>query len=271
MRLRLLPLICSALLWCGGAFAQQDDLREKLGEYLQSIDRLEYEAAQQEVDFIISSVQDDQLRNKVAQIVYNHFRDSKVMGSENLAVYVYDKWFATFECVFDEIELFDEAEFYAFLNRNSLIGCKAPQVVFTDIKGKEITVPSAPGCNIIYFYSATCPKCLYTAHRMREMLSRKNLRKFTDANGKRKRLKINLYAVYTGEDDAEWQAYVKQNLNIANNCSIKVYHLKSEDGSYAVPYAVVQTPRLFLTDGDSVIIGRNLDAAALEILLRKGL
>lgn len=272
-------MICSALLWCGNIFAQQGDLKEKLGEYLQTIDHLEYDAAQQEVDFIISSVQDQELRNSVAQIVYNHFRDSKVMGSENIAVYVYDKWFATFECVFDEIELFDEAEFYAFLNRRSLIGQKAPDLCLENTGGREVRLSETPleEVNLLYFYSATCPKCLYTAHRLREILSKKYVKKLEKHLGKR--LKINLFTVYTGHDDPEWQDYLKNHLNVPKSCKTKVYHFKGVDSDgtfaggadptdYVTAYAVIQTPRLFMIDARNVIIGRNLDAAAVEILLK---
>lgn len=267
MKKRLL-LALAMLMLCIGADAQNDELLSKLEEYLAAVEDLEEQEARAEVDFIISSVQQDSLRNRVAVEAYNHFRNSKIMGSENLAVYIYDNWFANFHAVFDTLEEFEDAEFYAFLNRKSLLGRKAEPLVMTDIKGREVKLPANDGktLSIVYFYSASCPKCLYISHRMKELLDKKNIKKIY---GSRKGLKINVYAVYTGDDQAEWQQYVKQNLNIATNSNTKLYHLEGEDVDYVTTYAVIQTPRLFLVDGDGSITGRNLDAAALEILLRR--
>lgn len=239
-------------------------LDAKLQEYLERMDLMPADAACEEADFLISSVQDDDLRSLVAQKAYRHFRTSKVMGSENVSVHIYDRWFATFKAVFQTLEELDEAEFYAFINRKSLLGEKAVNLTLTDMKGRAVQLfgkgGKKPVQTVIFFYSTTCPKCLYIAHRLAEILAPKKL-----AKG----LKINLFAIYTGDDDAEWKGYVKKNLKLSSNCKLKLYNLKGGDADFVTAYGVIQTPRLFLVDEDSVIIGRNLDAAALEILLRK--
>lgn len=279
----LLSLVLGAALYAQAPVYQQDTipaaLDAKLDEYLRGIERLEFDQAQEELDFLISSVQEENLRNLVAEKAYNYFRSSKVMGSENLAVWLYDNWFANFKAIFSSLELLDEAEFYAFINRRSLIGQKAPDVCFENTKGKEVRLSQIPlqEVNLLYFYSTTCPKCLYTAHRLREILSKKYMRNLEKQLGKR--LKINLFTVYTGDEDPEWRDYLKNHLNVPKSCKTKVYHFKGteSDGSFAggadptdyvTAYAVIQTPRLFMIDAQNVIIGRNLDAAAVEILLK---
>jgi len=232
----------------------------KLDNYLGEVDKLSIPAACEECNFIIASVPDSALRNHVAEHVYRHFRKSKYMGAENVAVYVYDKWFAPFRTVFDDMNELDEAEFYAFVNRSSLIGAKAPVLKFPSAKKDSVCVP-APSVrkgrkSIIYFYSRDCPKCLFTSVSLAKLL---NSSKY----------KVNLYTIYTLQDKDRWNDYIHKELNVRNTCSTKVYHLYGGDVDYVVPYGVTQTPRLFLLDESGVVVGRNLDVPALKILLDK--
>lgn len=247
--------------------AQNDGLLAKLDEYLTSIDRLTIDAACEEVDFIIGSVQNEDLRSRVGEMCYRHFRDSKVMGSENVAVYIYDRWFADCKLLFQSLDDFEEAGLYAYVNRSSLIGADARELTLTDQKGNEITLPKKGRAALIFFYSATCPKCLYTASQLRDYFAREGVY----SNVARKRLKINVYNVYVGDDDVEWEEYIQRYLKFVRRCGTKVYNLKGGDSDYATAYGVVQTPRLFLISKKGKIIGRNLDVPALKILIEQGL
>lgn len=249
--------IISVLLVLSGALLPaQSPVLQKADEYLAAMDLLPIPQAQAEVDFMLSSIQDSTTLSSVASKAYRHFRESKVMGAENVAVYIYDNWFASFKAVFDDIDELDEAEFHSFINRQSLIGAKAVPLDFSDEKGRTVTLPSRKRMSVIYFYTTECPKCLYTSIGMRDLL-----------NGGKYRLDV--YAVYVGEDLAAWHKYVSKELKIKNNCRTKVHHLLGGDTDYAVPYGVVQTPRLFLTDKSGTIIGRHLDPQALETLLNR--
>lgn len=236
----------------------------KLDNYLQEVDKLAIPSACEECNFIIASVPDSILRNHVAEHVYRHFRKSKFMGAENVAVYIYDKWFAPFRTVFEDMNELDEAEFYAFVNRSSLIGTKAPTLKFPSARKDSVTVPlpvkkhSARKSrkSIIYFYSSDCPKCLFTSVSLAKLL-----------NGSK--YDVNLYTIYTLEDKERWQKYIRNELDVKTNCRTKVYHLYGGDVEYVVPYSVTQTPRLFLVDENGVVTGRNLDVHALKILLEK--
>lgn len=253
MKRLLLSILCLLLAaapsWCG-----DDEVMAKMQEYLLAIDRLPADAACAEVDFMIAAVPDSLLRNRVAVEAYRHFMDSKVMGSENVAVHIYDEWFATFRAVFDDIAELDAAELYAFVNRRSLIGVTAERLTLSDAKGRELSVPRKGRRTILYFYSAECPKCLYISHKITELL-----------NGGR--YKVDFVSVYTGDDDNVWKTYIKRNLAVRKTCRTGVFHLMGGDSDYVIPYAVIQTPRLFLIDAEGKIIGRQLDDNALQQLL----
>lgn len=244
-------------------------------KYLQAMDAMTIGEACEEVDFMIGTVQDSVMRSEVAVLAYKHFRESPVMGSENVAVHVYDRWFATFEAVFETIEDLDEAEMHAWVNRQSLIGAKAPKIKLIDIQGDTLVVPGCTpgkcqtGCKgrkrftVLYFYSTGCPKCLYTSLKLKELTFPKNF-------------SADIVTVYTGDDQEAWQAYIARELALEPKTSqtgkpakrVRVLHLRgAEDGDYPLQYGVVQTPRLFLIDPDGIIIGRGLDAEALNTLI----
>lgn len=245
----------SALLVTLAVSAREEDVLAQMDEYLAAMDHLTIADASEEADFMISCVTDSSLRSAVAEKAYNHFRYSKVMGSENVAIHIFDRWFATFDTVFGNIDDFDEAQFYAFVNRQSLIGVKGKTIALLNRDGEEISIPFTNGRKaVIYFYSTFCPKCLYTSTKLCELF--KNLNP-----------ELDFFAVYTGENEQEWEEYQSRNLDIRSD-STAVYHLRSGDEDFVVAYGVIQTPRLFLLDEEGIITGRNLDADALSKLLR---
>lgn len=251
----LVLLLCPGWNSRAGAVSSPEDtavLYSTLNEYLKALDGVDMLEACSETDIIISSVSDSLLRNEVATRVYRHFRDSKYMGAENVAVYVYDRWFATFRTLFADPDEFDGASLYAFVNRESLLGCPAPSLTLEDLDGKECTLPSLKRPAVLFFYSVGCPKCLYISRELKKILQGR---------------KLDLYAVYVGEDDREWAEYAKTELNVKSSSRTRVHHLKSGDSACSVKYGVIATPRLFLIARDGVIVGRNLDAAALRTLL----
>ena len=101
-------------------------LMAKLDAYLEAMDGLSLQAACAECDFLIGSVQDETLRSTVAVKAYEHFRQSPLMGSETVAIHIFDRWFASYEALFDDFEDFEQAQVHAFVNRRSLIGEQAP-------------------------------------------------------------------------------------------------------------------------------------------------
>lgn len=237
------------------AIARKEDVLAQMDAYLQAIDHMSIAEAEEETDFMISCVQDSSLRSAVAEKAYRHFRDSKVMGSENVAIHIYDKWFASFDAVFEDIDDFDEAQFYAFVNRRSLIGAAAERLTFVNADGDSLAIPFPNGRrSVIYFYSTSCPKCLYTSMELCKLFKSSNP-------------DVDFFAIYTGDDMQEWDSYTKRELDI-HSSNGAVYHLRAADDDFVGAYGVIQTPRLFLANGSDTITGRNLDVNALSTLLR---
>lgn len=254
----LCPCVVRAVADDEGPVQPTDRNREallvRMNEYLNAMDTLPIPEAEAEADYMISAIGDSLFRNRAAVEAYRHFRASKHMGSENVAIHIYDRWFASYKAVFDNIDELDEAELYAFVNRRSLIGCRAPELLFEDADGDTLAVPSSDGRrSIVFFYSVGCPKCLYISLTMSKYLNESNP-------------DLDLFTIYTGEDEAAWQLYTERELAVTAP-SVNVHHLRGGLTEYATAYGVIQTPRLFLVDESGVIIGRNLDTEALSKLL----
>lgn len=229
----------------------------RLSEYYDALKHESIDVQKNECDFLIESSSDSLIRQFIALDILRHYLASDVMGAENVAVHVFDKWFADHKIRMKSEEDFMAAKVFAEFNRRSLIGEKAPALDLEAQNGEVVSLygPEDPlgRFRILFFYDADCPKCKV------ETIFLNNL---FDGTG----YPVEIYAVYTGDDRKAWDRYVSERIRID---SLKVTHLwdPALDSDFQRKYGVVQTPRLFLVGPDGVILGRGLDVKALEKLL----
>ncbi|MDE7127132.1 MAG: thioredoxin family protein [Bacteroidales bacterium] len=235
-------------------------LDAKLKEYLASLDFEPLKIKCEEADFIISACSDSAIRQKTAETVYRHFLDSKVMGDEAVAIHIYDNWYADGKVTMSDEAGLWEARLFATVNRQSLIGCRAPGLQLEDIDGNQVEifrhdVQPDGRYTILYFYDTECPKCRIESILLRNVLENDNL-------------PVNLYAIYTGQDRDKWQSYVTEQLSI-DAPETETLHLwcPGAESGMETSYGIIQTPRMFLVRPDGIIAGRGLDTYALEQLL----
>ena len=177
------------------------------------------------------------------------------MGSENIAVYVYDKWFDS-----GKIKMKSEAEriaakVYAEFNRQSLIGKKAPAILVESLDGTLVDIYGPEDVSrryrILYFYDTDCSKCKLETILLKNLWAVKNY-------------PVDFYAIYVGSDRDAWVKYINEHLTIP---SARHFWDSSFESDFQRKYGVLQTPRMLLVDPDGIIVGRGLDARALETLL----
>jgi thiol-disulfide isomerase/thioredoxin len=237
-------------------------LSDKLEEYFEAIMALDVEAQKQEADFLIETAQDSLVRQYVAVKIYDHYLNSKVMGSETVAIHVLDKWFFSGKVkMYNDIDLLN-AKVYADFNRQSLIGLKAPQLTLLTRNNESRDLFSeAPGAyKILYFYDAGCAKCKYETPRLVSLL----------AEGE---YPVELIAVYVGDSTQAWDEYVAKYYSAQQEEDVQITHLwdPEVDSDFQRKYGVLQTPKMFLISPDGTIIGRGLDTSALAQLLEQEL
>lgn len=239
--------------------AKRNALEAKLAEYFEALKYEGLEVQKEEADFLIESTSDSLTRQFVACTVYDHFADSPVMGSEAVAIHVYDRWFAPGKVKMNsDIELLN-ARIFADFNRQSLIGGKAPELVLEAADGGIVRLfaeGEKPGrYRVLFFYDADCAKCKLESILLTNVIETEDF-------------PIDLIAVYAGDDRQKWDSYVSERLSL-DVAQTKVMHLwdPALDSDFQRKYGVLQTPRMFLIRPDGVIIGRGLDAQALSMML----
>lgn len=258
MMRRFLACLFAALLLRPCAFAQQDwkGLDAKLDEYFHSLEAEPASVKKQECDFLISACTDRATLDHVALKAYNHFFTSRVMGDEEVAIYLTDNWFATGKAsMASEVDLLN-AKLYADMNRHSLLGMKAPEVVLQDPSGESCRVPVTSGrLAVLFFHDTSCATC-----KVENLL----LRKLFSAGGH----DLDFMAVYTGSDRKAWEGYISSMEDLGGK-GVNVRHYWDPDGDsdFELLYGVLQTPAMFLLSEDGIILGRKLDTPALEQLL----
>ncbi len=218
---------------------------------------LEYESVEVkngECDFLISSVSDSLLTQHIALWLFDHYKESPVMGAEAVAIHLWDNWFQPRKIQMrSEYERFD-AEVFANFNRNTLLGMKAPQVTMLKPCGGSMVIPQEGRYSILFFYDTACAKC-----RMESELLPGVLKEIT--------FPATFYAVYCGQDRKAWNTFRCQFR--VRNPKVKVVHVWDPEikSNYLLLYGVISTPRLYFADTDGEILGRRLEIESLAEII----
>ena len=225
----------------------------KLAEYYDAMKHESLAVQESECYFLIETATDLTLRQYIAQNIYDHFSASPVMGAENVAVHVFDKWFADGTLQMSSPEAYHDARTYADFNRQSLIGCRAPSLELESPDGQVVNIFDNGGFSILFFYDADCAKCKLQISLLNALFKAKNY-------------PVNLYAVYVGDDRQKWTECMS---GLFFSSDVSICHLwdPTLESDFQRRYGVTQTPRMFLISPDGTIIGRGLDAVALESML----
>ena len=248
-----------ALLFCSLAVHAQEDrdfsaLGSKLEEYVRTLETETPETRHQECDYLIASCKDSLVKQYVSVKLYDLFLHSRMMGAEESAVYIVDRYFSSGEVkMYNEMDLF-AAELFAEYNRSSLLGCRAPSLEMEDSYGAACNLFASGGTGrftVLYFYDTTCTTCKLMTPRLTRLLESRDE-------------DIDVYPVYGGDDYSAWMKYIA-----ANFASERYHNLwdPSMSSDFQIKYGVLSTPKLFLINPDGIIIGRGLDPDALSLLL----
>ena len=208
-----------------------------------------------EVDFLISTCTDSLTRQRVALSIFDHYRDSNLMGDESVAIYLYDNWFEPGKVKFQgQMDKMD-AEMFVRFNRQSLIGCDAPRLTLRKPCGGKETVPKEGEVSVLFFYDTSCAKCRLTAELLPAALSDIDFR-------------LQFYAINCGADRREWKRF-RRSFRLDNK-NVKLHHLWDPelDSDYPLKYSVIGTPRIYCIEPQGTIIGRRLEMDSLMEVLK---
>lgn len=242
-----LPLLAAAQ----DRYAPLDSL---LAEFYTNLEKEAIETKEAEMDDLIESCRDSLTRQHVALAIFDHYRDSHLMGEEEVAIHIYDRWFAD-----DTVPMTGEfeklnAQMFADFNRNTLIGMDAPVITLRKPCGGSMAMPEQGCTAIIYFHDPSCSKCKLTDKLLPQVLDKVDF-------------KCRLYSVFYGDDAKAFRKY-RRDFKIRNR-NIKTIHLwdPGMESEFQRLYGVLSTPKIYMATPDGMIIGRRLELESLQELL----
>lgn len=239
----------------------KDALSARMTEYLSAIKHESLDVQKEECDFMISSCSDSLVRHHVANTIYEHYRDSKIMGAEAVAIHVFDKWFLTGNVSMDSDMEMLSAKVFAEFNRQSLVGNSAPELTMLTPQGESFSIfEDSDNCRrytVLYFYDTDCATCKVQTILLRHMLEQEDF-------------PVELVAVYADDDFAAWMKYIADSLEMdVRNAGITHLWDPELNSDFQRKYGIIQTPGMFLIGPDKTILGRRLDVPALSVMLHE--
>ena len=209
------------------------------------------------VDGFIMTGKDGEEIAQIAYFMYRYYSDSRIMGYDEIAIYVADNYFLNGKYNLPDEEARLEMRLFADANRRSLIGMRASVMTMQDPAGNDIRFPEGEqDYSILYFYDDECPACQRMTPTLMQYLSRSD----EDIN-------FTVYMVYTQDDRERWMDYVAKVVHpfdLPDNVSLFNLWDPEMSSDFLTAYGVISTPKLFLVDRNGVIIGRELTPTALS-------
>lgn len=254
MRKVLAVIILLAASWLGRAqdWSQLDSL---MAVYVQAMQTADTESKTAETDYMIGAARDSLTRQHIALWLFDHYKESLVMGEEAVALHIYDSWFSNGKVAWrSDFEEMD-AKLFADFNRQSLVGMDAPVLTLRKPCGGKATLPRSGHPTLIWFYDTSCAKCAMEAKVLPGVLD------------SAVEIPVDFQAVYAGQDKAAWKSFRKSFKLKNKNIRLKHYWDPEIDSDYLRLYGVISTPKLYMIDSKGNIIGRRLEVENLPQML----
>lgn len=197
----------------------------------------------------------------IAWYAYNYYRSSKIMGYEEIAIYIADNYFlnGAYQCPVDGGYM--AMKLFADYTRSSLVRMPAPIIYLQGPRGDTVSTATTgwEDYSVLYFYDDECPTCKKQTPALLEYLQ--------SANG----MNFLVTMVFTGDDLDRWNSFIRKTAGqyTMPEC-VRIRHAWDPEitSDYVRKYGVVSTPQLFLVNRTGTIIGRGLTAAALAEVVR---
>lgn len=208
-------------------------------------------------DAFISTGKTPEERARLAYYIYRYYRESKIMGYDEIAVYVADAYFIKGGYTLPDADAVMEMKLFAQTNRLSLIGMRAPGLTLEDPAGNKVELANGnQDYTVLYFYDDECASCIRTTPALMQYLIR-------NTGG----LNFTVYMIYTQDARERWMNYVQKAVHpfkVPDN--VNIVHLWDPEmtSDFVTKYGVISTPKMFLLNRQGIIVGRDLTPAALS-------
>jgi thiol-disulfide isomerase/thioredoxin len=196
-----------------------------------------------EIDKIIKKCEkNSKVYQFVAVYLFNHFRESEIMGHDAVMVKLADDIYLSGKADWVSKEFKDDLRKQVELLRPNLIGKKAPNLIMDSFSGIFVSLYDIKKDFIIlYFWEPNCSHCKEATPKLKSYYEKaKN-------NG------IEVFAVCTTSDKQKWTQYIEEN---------KLLWINGWDpqrsSRFDALYNVQSTPTVYILDKNKTIIAKKL-------------
>jgi peroxiredoxin len=233
----------------------------KLEEYFNKLVPPLVDSVEKEADTILARTRGTQdLFKYNLWWLKNNAQQSKVMGMDEVFVYLVEKYYMKGDAPWMSAEDLQKNIDYAQKIAPNVIGNLAPEIIMQDIDGKKINLSSIKAkYTLLVFWAPGCGHCQQMIPKI-DSAYRASLK----AKG------VRVYAVRTEDDPKQWQDFIKEHhLEEWTHVYDPEHH-----SDFRSKYNVYTTPVIYLLDEKKIIIGKRLDntniGQLIEIHERKG-
>jgi thiol-disulfide isomerase/thioredoxin len=202
-----------------------------------------------EIDKIIKKCENNyKIFQFVSVYLFNHFRESEIMGHDAVMVKLADDIYLTGKADWVSKEFKDDLRKQVDLIRPNLIGLKAENLVMDSYKGIFVSLYDVKkDFTILYFWEPDCGHCKEATPKLK------------DYYDKPRDYSIEVFAVCTTADKVKWTKYIEDNkLTWINGWDPE---RSSHFDSY---YNVQSTPMVYILDKSKKIIAKKLAVGQID-------
>ncbi|HLN19592.1 MAG TPA: thioredoxin-like domain-containing protein [Bacteroidales bacterium] len=196
-----------------------------------------------EIDKLIKQVEGNyKIFQFTAVYLFNHFRESDVMGHDAVMVKLADDIYLTNKADWVTKEFREDLKRQIDLIRPNLIGKTAHNLIMNSYKGIFVSLEDVEkDFTILYFWEPTCGHCQEATPKLKDFYN------------KPRDYSLEVFAVCTTDDKDKWSKYIEDNnLTWINGWD------PQRNSRFDLFYNVQSTPMVYILDRNKKIIAKKL-------------
>jgi thiol-disulfide isomerase/thioredoxin len=215
----------------------------RLDEFFTNVLIQSADSINRQVDKLLLKCQGDyKMYQFVAVYLFNHFRESEIMGHDAVMVKIADEIYLSGKADWVSKQFVDDLRKQVELLRHNLIGMKAENLVMDSYKGTYVALYDIEKeFTILYFWEPNCGHCKEATPKLKNYYD------------KAKNEGVEVFTVCTTTDKDAWSKYIEENeLNWINGWDPeRLTH-------FDYFYNVQSTPTIYILDRNKKIIAKRL-------------
>jgi len=225
-------------------------LYARLQAFFSYIERFEPpDSINYEIDKLIKKCESDyKIFQFVAVYLFNHFRESEIMGHDAVLVKIADDIYLSGKADWVSKEFKDDLRKQIDLIRPNLIGKKAENIIMDSYKGTFVALDDIEKeFTILYFWEPDCGHCKEATPKLKAFYDKPHDYTF------------EVFAVCTTSDKSKWTKYIEEN---------KLTWINGWDperrSHYDFYYNIQSTPIVYILDKNKKIIAKKLSVTEID-------